>query len=66
MSNVTMSVNEMATALGVSRPTAYALARMEGFPIIRIGRRLRVSAEGLKAWVRENEGRQVLEAVADK
>ena len=48
---VTLSVAETAAALGVSRPTIYALMRKQGFPAFRVGGRTLVSVDGLRAWV---------------
>ena len=48
----TLSVEEMAAVVGVSRPTAYQLAHAEdGPPVLRIGRRIRVPREGLMRWM---------------
>ena len=37
---LTLSVPEMAAALGISRAGAYELARTEGFPALKIGTRI--------------------------
>ncbi|MBP3396067.1 MAG: helix-turn-helix domain-containing protein [Clostridia bacterium] len=47
-----LSVEEMATELGISKPVAYALARREGFPAVRISeRRIVVPVEALRRWL---------------
>lgn len=51
-----ISVPEMADMLGISTPTAYELANMEGFPSVRIGRRLLVSISGLEDWIAAQAG----------
>lgn len=48
---LTMSVGEAAEQLGICGKVVYDLARTEGFPAIRIGRRVRVSRVGLAEWV---------------
>lgn len=49
---LTVTVDEMAQMLGVSRPVAYQLAHREGFPAVRISdRRIVVPIDGLKAWL---------------
>lgn len=53
--NLTMSVAEAAKALGVCEKTAYTLTHRADFPAIRIGRRTRISREGLTEWVRRQE-----------
>lgn len=55
---LTFTVDEMATALGVSRPVAYELTRREGFPAIRVSeRRIIIPVDALKKWLdRESKG----------
>jgi len=48
---MTLSVVEAAQQLGIGKNTAYALVRRGDLPHIRIGGRIRVPAEQLKAWV---------------
>lgn len=48
---LTCSVEDAGYMLGVSRAVAYRLSRSEGFPVIRIGRRVLVSVQGLKDWI---------------
>ena len=48
---ITLTVAEAAELLGVSLPTAYELAHSEGFPTLRIGRKLLISRVGLESWV---------------
>lgn len=48
---ITLSIDETAVALGVSRPTVYNLLHMHGFPAFRVGGRTLVSADGLQRWV---------------
>lgn len=46
-----LSIDETAVALGISRPTVYALMKKQGFPSFRVGGRTLISADGLKAWI---------------
>lgn len=48
---LTLTVEEAAQVIGISRAKAYQLVRSAGFPTIKIGRRLLVSAKGLDAWL---------------
>lgn len=50
------SVAEAAEALGISRPTLYALLHREDFPSFRVGGRVLVSVEGLRRWVEAQAG----------
>ena len=55
---LTVSVEEMANMLGISRPVAYELTHREGFPVVRVSeRRVIIPLESLKRWLeREAEG----------
>ena len=51
MEKTTMSVQELATMLGISLPKAYDLAKQTGFPVIRIGARILVPIDAFKEWL---------------
>ena len=53
---LTLSVPEMAAALGISRAGAYELVRTEGFPALKIGTRIVIPKDKLKEWVDHNIG----------
>lgn len=53
--SLTMSVEEAAHQLGICTKIAYQLTHRADFPTIKIGRRTRVSREGLREWVRSQE-----------
>jgi excisionase family DNA binding protein len=46
-----LSVPEVASVLGISRAGAYDLVRCDGFPVIRIGRRVVIPKENLVEWI---------------
>ena len=49
---LTVSVEEMANMLGISRPVAYELTHREGFPAVRVSeRRVIIPLESLKRWL---------------
>ena len=50
---MTMSVAEVALELGLNAKAVYALARTDDFPAFHIGRKVRISREGLALWVAE-------------
>ncbi len=52
---LTMSVAEVAQQLGICTRGVYQLTHRADFPTIRIGKRIRVSREGLREWVRNQE-----------
>ena len=56
---LTLSVSEAAEELGISSKTCYNLVHVQGFPVTRIGNRIRISRGGLQEWVRANEGKTV-------
>lgn len=53
--SLTMSVEEAAQQLGICTKIAYQLTHRADFPTIKIGRRTRVSREGLREWVSNQE-----------
>lgn len=53
--SLTMSVEEAAQQLGICTKIAYQLTHRADFPTIKIGRRTRISREGLREWVRSQE-----------
>lgn len=50
---LTLTVPEVGEVLGLSRAKAYDLARSEGFPSMRIGRRILVPRNKLIRWIDE-------------
>jgi len=52
---LTLSVAEAAEHIGVCTKTLYELTHRADFPTIKIGRRTRISYEGLREWVRKQE-----------
>lgn len=57
MDKLTYSAREAAAALGVSLPTFYELAARDDFPVVRVGRRVLVPVEGLRAWLSREASR---------
>lgn len=51
MKKLTLSIQEVANVLGVSRPTVYKLAQMSDFPAFHLRGRVVISADGLERWV---------------
>lgn len=59
MEKTTLSVNEMAAYLGISRPLAYQLAHRADFPAVKIGeRRIIVPVAALDAWLAQQATEQ--------
>ena len=46
-----LNFTEAAELLGVSRPTMYQIAHSEGFPTVRVGRRVLIPRAGLERWL---------------
>ena len=53
---LTLTPAEAAALLGVSLPTFYQLCRREGFPSIRVGRKILISKSGLCKWLEQQTG----------
>ena len=51
MDKVTMTVDEVGQAMGISRPKAYELTNREDFPCIRIGRRKVIPVDAFRRWL---------------
>lgn len=60
-----LRAEDVAQILGISRAGAYALFHAEGFPCIRIGKRILVQRDAFLQWVdmqyRENERKATAE-----
>ena len=49
--NDLLTVPEMAKVLKISRSKAYALVKEKDFPIIKIGKCIRISQEKVLSWL---------------
>lgn len=56
MEKLTLNSKETAAALGISLPTFYELSNRADFPCIRVGRRVLVPVDGLRAWLMKEAG----------
>lgn len=55
-----ISIPEMARQLGVSRDFGYAIAKMDGFPVIHLGetqKRMVIPVKALEDWLAANAGK---------
>ena len=50
-SKMTLTVNELACELGVSRNIAYSLVKRPGFPCFHLGKRILVNRAMLQTWM---------------
>lgn len=51
---MTMTVQEVADYLGVSKPTAYSLTSQDDFPCLRIGKRILIPVAAFHDWLDRN------------
>lgn len=57
MNKTTLSVQELASQLGIGLSKAYALVKEPDFPTVRIGTRILIPIDGLHEWLaREAKG----------
>lgn len=56
---IMLNANNIAQTLGISRAGAYELMHSEGFPTLRIGKRMMVSKEHFIKWIERNSGEAV-------
>lgn len=50
-----LKAQDVMRFLNISRPTVYVLFHTPGFPVLRIGRALRVPREGFRKWLEAQE-----------
>ena len=53
MKPLAVNMADAARLLGASRPTIYRLAKLPGFPAVRLGGCTRVLVDDLREWVRQ-------------
>lgn len=46
-----LTVSDLANQLKISRSKAYTLVNQKGFPVIKIGKCIRISQKQLKKWL---------------
>ena len=54
---VYMNAEQLAAYLGISRAGAYILMHSEGFPMVRINKRMLVASKKLMEWLENNTGK---------
>lgn len=54
---LTLSVPEAAEVIGVSPSKMYEVVKIQGFPLVKLGKRLLVSRKGLERWIEEQAQR---------
>ena len=50
-----LNIHQVAKMLGLSRTTVYKLIDVEGLPVVRFGRAVRVSSISLQQWLDRRE-----------
>ncbi|MFC1848441.1 helix-turn-helix domain-containing protein [Chloroflexota bacterium] len=58
MEKLLLKPNEVAQVLGIGRSLVYELIARKEIPSVRLGRCIRIPAESLQRWIREQEERQ--------
>ncbi len=56
---ISLNGDDIAAALNISRAGAYNLMNSEGFPALRIGKRIVVPKDAFIRWMEANTGKQV-------
>ncbi len=56
-SKISITVNEAAKMLGVGRNTMLEFVKMEGFPAIRLKRKIIIDKEALPKWFSNSYGK---------
>jgi excisionase family DNA binding protein len=55
---VVLKVRHIQETLGISRQESYRLAHTAGFPVVRIGRSIRIPRDAFLRWLNEQAGEQ--------
>ena len=53
-----MSAEQIAAFFGISKTSVYELMHSEGFPKLRVGKRIIVASKDLLDWIAKNTGKQ--------
>lgn len=53
---MTLNVMDVALSLGISRVNAYNLCHAQGFPAIRLGKRILIPKEQFLSWLNAKAG----------
>lgn len=59
MEKLAISIEEFASMVGIGRSKAYQLSRSEGFPQIRLGKRIVIPVDQLKDWLMQNSQKMI-------
>jgi excisionase family DNA binding protein len=54
-----LKVQDIQEVMGISKVTAYELANSEGFPVLRVGKRLLIPKTAFVQWMEANTGKRV-------
>lgn len=46
-----LNVNDVASILAISRVSAYELVKSNGFPVVRVGRRIKIPKAAFIEWL---------------
>ena len=58
MEKLLLKPSEVTQVLGIGRSLVYELIARKEIPSVRLGRCIRVPAESLQRWIRDQENRQ--------
>ena len=51
---LTLTVDQMAKVMNISRNTAYELIKQTGFPCFHVGKRILVNRDMLQSWLNDH------------
>ena len=49
----TLNVKQLASYLGIGMNTAYQIVKMQGFPALKLGKRIIIPVDALEAWIKK-------------
>ena len=52
-----LNVNDVASSLAISKVSAYELVKSKGFPVVRVGRRIKIPKAAFIEWLDDQSKR---------
>lgn len=56
---IAVPITEAALMIGICEKSMYALAASDGFPSVRLGKRILIPVDGLRTWINSQIGKQL-------
>ena len=51
-----LTVDQFAQQMQISKPSAYAMTKIEGFPCLHVGKKILIPISALEKWLNDSAG----------